>query len=57
MCLDEWENSVKMRAEYENDKTAQNKMLLPLETRQGITITGILLFLAQYFHLLFILFQ
>lgn len=36
---------MKRRVGFENDKTAQNMMLLPLETRQGITITGILTFI------------
>lgn len=39
--LKEWETSVKTRVGFEDSKNAQNMMLLPLETRQGIEITGI----------------
>lgn len=44
--LDEWENSVRNRPGYKDDKAAQKMMLLPLETRQGILITGIGVFQA-----------
>lgn len=42
--LDEWEKSVRNRPGYKEDKAAQKMMLLPLETRQGILITGIVTF-------------
>ena len=52
--LNEWENSIKTRPGYENDKAAQTMMLLPLETRQGILITGIVVFsvsqIVTYFY-------
>ena len=41
--LEEWESSVRSRPGYEGDKAAQKMMLLPLETRQGILITGTVL--------------
>lgn len=44
MYLDEWEKSVRNRPGYKDNKAAQNMMLLPLVTRQGILITGIVIF-------------
>ena len=39
--LEKWEKSVTQREGYKDLKNEQNMMLLPLETRQGIQITGI----------------
>ena len=38
--LEKWEESVTQREGYKDLKNEQNMMLLPLETRQGIQITG-----------------
>jgi len=38
--LDQWGKSVEERSGFEDCKHEQNMMVLPLETRQGITITS-----------------
>jgi len=38
--LHEWEKSVRERPGFKDLKNEQNMMLLPLETRQSIEITG-----------------
>ena len=38
--LEKWEDGVRQREGFKDLKNQQNMMLLPLETRQGIQITG-----------------